>query len=101
MAVALIVAILLSGLVAITLSPMICARLLHGGSERKTAISSASTAPLTRFAPRYQRVLEWMMGRKPLALFIWGSLPGGNHCAFYHHPERLFSRSVTAARSTG
>lgn len=70
MAVTIVVAIVLSGLIAIAVSPMVCARLLRK-SEGSNRYQMWFDRRFESFKTGYRRSLNWMMGRKKLAIFVW------------------------------
>ncbi len=70
MAVTIVVAIVLSGVVAIVVSPMVCARLLQK-SDRENRYQRWFNKHFEAFRRHYKRSLEWMIERKALALLIW------------------------------
>jgi hydrophobic/amphiphilic exporter-1 (mainly G- bacteria), HAE1 family len=70
MAVTIVVAIVFSGVVAIVVSPMVCARLLRK-SEGENRYQRWFNRYFLAFKEHYKRALEWMMARKGLALIIW------------------------------
>jgi HAE1 family hydrophobic/amphiphilic exporter-1 len=70
MAITIVVAIILSGVVAIAISPMVCARLLKknaGGNRYQRWFDHGFDA----FKGRYRRLLEWNMKHHLLAFFVW------------------------------
>jgi HAE1 family hydrophobic/amphiphilic exporter-1 len=64
------VAILVSGFVSLTLTPMLCARFLKGGHEnvRHNKVLDGFERGYQASLGFYSRSLEWVMGRRPLAL---------------------------------
>ena len=70
MAVTIVVAIVLSGVVAIVVSPMVCARLLRK-AESENRYQRWFNKYFEAFKRHYKRSLEWMIKRKGLALLIW------------------------------
>ncbi|MDX2080871.1 MAG: efflux RND transporter permease subunit [Terrimicrobiaceae bacterium] len=76
MAVTIVLAIVFSGVIAIALSPMICARLLRA-SATPNRWQRGFDRRFDRFKDGYRRALAWMMKFKPLAVLIWvASLAG-------------------------
>ncbi len=77
-ALTIVFAILMSGVVAISLSPMMCSRLLRKrtpGDESR--VEKVLTAIFARLYRHYDVTLRWMMRHKPLAVFVWiGCLVG-------------------------
>ena len=68
-AVTLAVAILISGVVSLTLTPMMCARMLRKVPEqRQSAFSRRGKAWLDRVLASYARGLEWVLARQTLTL---------------------------------
>ena len=70
MAVTIVVAIVLSGVVAIAVSPMVCARLLRR-TDKENGYQRWFNLRFNGFKKGYQHALEWTMKRKPLALAVW------------------------------
>ncbi len=64
------VAILVSGFVSLTLTPMLCARFLRGGHQavRHNKILDGFERGYQSSLGFYSRSLDWVMGRRPLAL---------------------------------
>jgi multidrug efflux pump len=72
-AVTLAVAILISGVVSLTLTPMMCARMLRRVPEqRQSALSLRSKAWLDRVLASYGRGLHWVLARQGLTLAAVG-----------------------------
>jgi len=70
-AVTLSVAILISGFVSLTLTPMMCARLLrHTPPEEQGRLYRWSGALFDRIIAQYGRALEWVLERQPLTLLV-------------------------------
>ncbi len=72
-AMTIIVAILISGIVSLTLTPMLCARVLRSESEQKhNAFYRWSERSFARLQELYDRSLKWSLEHRPfiLAIFI-------------------------------
>ena len=70
-AVTLAVAILISLVVSLTLTPMMCARLLRPESEHRYGRFHQTTgAFLDRCIAEYDRTLQWVLARQPLTLLV-------------------------------
>ncbi|RPI46125.1 MAG: multidrug transporter subunit MdtC, partial [Betaproteobacteria bacterium] len=70
-AVTLAVAILISGVVSLTLTPMMCARLLkHTPEHAQGRFYRASGRIFDRVIARYGRMLEWVLGHQALTLLV-------------------------------
>src|SRR6266571_321738 len=62
-------AILVSGVVSLTLTPMLCSRFLRAaGREQHGRLYQASERVYEKTLRRYERSLEWVMQRRPAAL---------------------------------
>ncbi|MGB7791572.1 MAG: efflux RND transporter permease subunit, partial [Terrimicrobiaceae bacterium] len=86
MAVTIVVAIVLSGIVAIVVSPMVCARLLRK-AERENRYQRWFNRNFNAFKGHYKRSLEWVMKRKGLALLIWVLSLAGTIWLFFIVPK--------------
>ncbi len=72
-AVTLLVAILISAVVSLTLTPMMCARLLHHVPEAQQGrFFLASGAWFDRMTVRYGQMLQWVFDRQALTLVVAG-----------------------------
>ena len=73
-AVTLSITILISALVSLTLTPMMCARLLRERREEEPgALSRASQRMLDRIIGGYGRSLQWVLGRQRATLLVTGA----------------------------
>jgi multidrug efflux pump len=71
-AVTLAVAILISAVVSLTLTPMMCARLLRPErEERETRFARAAGRMFDRVIERYGQALDWVLERQPATLLVW------------------------------
>ncbi len=87
-ALTIIFAILMSGLVAVTLSPMMCSRLLRKrepGSE--TAVERRMTAIFRALHNRYDTSLRWVMRRQALAIVAWLACIAGSFVLYTVIPK--------------
>ncbi|HPJ72636.1 MAG TPA: efflux RND transporter permease subunit, partial [bacterium] len=67
-----IIAIAMSTLMALTLSPMMCARILKGGSEEsKPWLERTVERVFKQVVDRYGAMLSWFLHRKYLAILGW------------------------------
>ncbi len=75
-AVTIVIAIFVSGLVSISLTPMLCSRLIrpHDPNKRHNAFYRASEAIFDRMQQYYARSLHWSLSHRPLILLFAGSL---------------------------
>jgi multidrug efflux pump len=70
-AVTLSVTILISAVVSLTLTPMMCARLLRRGSDKQQgALSGALQRLFDRMLAGYDRTLRWVLDHQPLTLAV-------------------------------
>lgn len=70
MAITIVVAIVLSGIIAIVVSPMVCARLLKK-VEKKNRYQEWFDSRFDAFKSGYKRSLEWVMKRHLFAFVVW------------------------------
>ncbi len=72
-AITLAVAILISAVVSLTLTPMMSARLLRPEGERKpTRLGAWSTRSFDRVVARYGLMLDWVLNRQRATLVVFG-----------------------------
>ncbi len=71
-AITLAVSILISAVVSLTLTPMMCARLLKHVPEEKNRPGSTTPASafFDRVIARYGKILNWVLDRQPLTLMV-------------------------------
>ncbi|MCX6890108.1 MAG: efflux RND transporter permease subunit [Verrucomicrobia bacterium] len=70
-AVCITAAILLSGIISLTLTPMLCSRLLKGSSDRKPGrLYSLSEALFNAWQAAYGRSLAWVLRHRLLTMFV-------------------------------
>ncbi|HEU5463065.1 MAG TPA: efflux RND transporter permease subunit, partial [Candidatus Binatia bacterium] len=72
-AVTIVVAIIASGLVSLTLTPLMCARLLseRGEGSKRTWMERTVAGLEKRFLAGYGRALSWFLARRWISLLIW------------------------------
>lgn len=76
-AMTLAIAILISAVVSLTLTPMLCARLLkHQPLERQGRFQRHSHALIERLIRRYGLVLQWVLARQPATLLVAAATMG-------------------------
>ncbi len=63
-------AVAISSFVALTLSPVMCSRLLRADSGRHGAIYNLLERAFTALADRYRRALEWMLARRGIPVGV-------------------------------
>lgn len=86
MAVTIVLAIVFSGVIAIALSPMICARLLRK-TEKPNRWQRGFDGRFEKFKDHYRRALGWMMRYKPLAVLVWTASLAGTVWLFLVIPK--------------
>src|SRR5260221_2520233 len=70
-AVTLAVAILISAVVSLTLTPMMCARLLRPEREQQSRFSRLAGQGFDHVIAKYERALDWVLERQPATLLVW------------------------------
>ena len=70
-AVTIAVAILISGAVSLTLTPMLASRFLKAGAERRGQIFQASERAFEAMLGAYRRTLDWSLRRRGLVLIVF------------------------------
>jgi multidrug efflux pump len=69
-ALTLTIAVVASAIISLTLTPMMCARLLRAGHGRSNRISDAFNGAVDRTVEAYRRSLEWVLGRQFATLVV-------------------------------
>jgi len=69
-AITLAVSILISAIVSLTLTPMMCARILKHGPEGSTRFSNRIKVALDQLIGRYGRALDWVLQRQRATLWV-------------------------------
>src|SRR5213075_3138242 len=73
-AITLAVAILISAVVSLTLTPMMCSRLLRPErEERESRFARAAGRMFDRVIERYGHALDWVLDRQPATLLVWAA----------------------------
>jgi multidrug efflux pump len=73
-AVTLAVAILISAVVSLTLTPMMCARLLRPERERRDSrLNRATGRAFDAVIAQYARALDWVLDRQAATLLVWAA----------------------------
>ena len=95
-AVTISLAILISGLVSLTLTPMLCSRLLRPiGYVRPGRFYRASERAFTGMLGLYRRSLDWTLSRQPLMLLVTFATVGGTIWGFGAIPKGFFPEEDT------
>src|SRR6201999_3667119 len=87
-AVTIIIAIVCSGLISITLTPMLCARILtdeHG--KKHNAIYRASEAAFNWMHSTYDRSLSWALGHRLVIIAIFAGTLAASVLLFWEMPQ--------------
>jgi HAE1 family hydrophobic/amphiphilic exporter-1 len=91
------VAILVSGFVSLTLTPMLCARLLraHDATRRPNFILRAFEAMFDSWLRAYEWTLDWVLARKFLMLMVTFATLGGTVYLYLIVPKGFFPQEDT------
>ena len=81
-------AVLISGIVALTLSPVMCTRLLRE-ERRQGWLARASERAFEKTRDGYARGLAWTMRSRPAAYIVWGTLSLAVIPLFMFSPKEL------------
>ncbi|MDR0595647.1 MAG: efflux RND transporter permease subunit [Puniceicoccales bacterium] len=86
--VTIIVAILVSGIVSLTLTPMMCARLLKPiKKDERTKLEIASQKFEENFLKFYSRSLDWFLQHRSISILIWVICLIGTYLTFSALPK--------------
>ena len=95
-AVTLSASILLSGIISLTLTPMLCARFLrHHPYSKSSKLTQASTKMLERLIVYYGVSLLWIFNRQRMVLTLAVMTVGITGLLFYFIPKGLFPEQDT------
>ncbi|MGH8665943.1 MAG: MdtB/MuxB family multidrug efflux RND transporter permease subunit [Burkholderiales bacterium] len=97
-AVTLAVAILISGVVSLTLTPMMCARLIrHIPEQEQSRFYRASQRVFDRVIRRYGVMLEWVLGHQSLTLLVVIGTLALTAALYFAVPKGFFPLQDTGA----
>jgi len=86
--VTIIVAVLLSGFVSLTLTPMLCSRMLVDEHQRKHGrVYAASERVFEAWRNLYGRTLAWVLKRQPLTMAVFGAVIVATAALFVYMPK--------------
>ena len=96
------VAILVSGFVSLTLTPMLCSRLLkpHGDGEARPLVHVRRERVFDASLRGYERSLGWVMRHRPVDARVLGADPRARRACSGRSFRRGSFRPTTRARST-
>ena len=96
-AVTIAVAIIISGFVSLTLTPMLCARVLkgHHGEEKQNFVLRWFEALFERMASIYQGSLDWVLRHKSIMLMVTLSTIAGTIWLYIVVPKGFFPTEDT------
>jgi len=88
-AVTICVAILISGMVSVTLTPMLCSRFLraHGDQKQPGRLSRITGRLFNRMLHTYDGSLRWVLRHRPVMLVVFFALLGGTAFLFVKIPK--------------
>ena len=89
-AVSLAITILISAVVALTLTPMLSARWLRDENARPSRISAWTLRRFDRLADGYARALDWVLARQALTLIVFAASLALTALLFVTIPKGLF-----------
>jgi multidrug efflux pump len=95
-AVTLSVAVIVSAIVSLTLTPMMCGRILRSADKEKPGrIARASEAAFDRLLAAYRRSLDWTLGRQPWVLMAAALTLAGTIGLYVVVPKGFLPRQDT------
>jgi len=96
-AVTISVAIIVSGFVSLTLTPMLCARVLraHDSSKRPNVVLRACEAMFEAWLRAYEWALDWVLAKKALMLAVTLATLGGTIYLYMIVPKGFFPQEDT------
>ncbi|MGY3615421.1 efflux RND transporter permease subunit [Bradyrhizobium sp. USDA 10063] len=96
-AVTISVAILVSGFVSLTLTPMLCARVLrsHDETKRPNVVLRAFEAVFDSWLRAYEWALDWVLAKKALMLFVTLATLAGTIYLYMIVPKGFFPQEDT------
>ncbi|MGN1286976.1 MAG: efflux RND transporter permease subunit, partial [Bradyrhizobium sp.] len=96
-AVTISVAIIVSGFVSLTLTPMLCARVLraHDAAERPNIVLRAFEAMFEAWLRAYEWALDWVLAKKALMLVVTLATLGGTIYLYMIVPKGFFPQEDT------
>jgi HAE1 family hydrophobic/amphiphilic exporter-1 len=97
-AVTISIAVLISGFIALTLTPMLCSRLLKKhGAVKHGKLFNATERAFESILGAYERSLTWVMGHRPLTLVFSGLVLVGTYFVWTKIPKGLFPPDDTGS----
>jgi HAE1 family hydrophobic/amphiphilic exporter-1 len=96
-AVTIAVAIVVSGFVSLTLTPMLCARVLkaHDETKKPNIVLRAFERMFDLWLRAYERTLDWVLARKALMLVVTLATLGGTIALYIIVPKGFFPQEDT------
>jgi HAE1 family hydrophobic/amphiphilic exporter-1 len=95
-AVTITAAILVSGFVSLTLTPMLCSRFLRPpGKESHGHLYQITERWFDGLLEAYRKSLTWVMRHRPATMVVLGLLLAGTACLFYGFPSYLLAPMPT------
>src|SRR3978361_166799 len=91
------VAIIVSGFVSLTLTPMLCARVLraHDTTKKPNIVLRAFEAMFDAWLRTYELALDWVLARKALMLIVTMATLGGTVYLYMIVPKGFFPQEDT------
>jgi len=92
-----VITIMISGLISLTLTPMMCARMLKGGEKKKTKFEEIITKHINRITNGYGNMLKWILNRPFTTIVAWLICFAGTIWLFMTLPQSFLPEGDSGA----